>query len=263
MFERHITLKSHFFNEDRFVVSKCVYGVIDGATELSVDYSVKRKTSASVLSAFLKKELEKFRGGDISEYLQRLSRVCYEDGFAPASCGVALAVVDGNCVTFYCLGDCEIVFKTTDGGIHRLKQEKITELDESAICVLKNIAKDKGISIKQARPLINDILIKNRNMKNTPNGYDVFEPMEKPMFTPLIYSVDRNLLDRAFIFTDGFSVSFSQLGLLNSYRNLFDEGVDVLDVCKSIKNVLKADYDFNKFPRFKLVDDITVVELNF
>ena len=67
MIEYRKTLKSHNYNEDRFVSSKYVYGVIDGATVLKGETAKNRKTSASILSAFVKSQLEKFNGGDIQK----------------------------------------------------------------------------------------------------------------------------------------------------------------------------------------------------
>ena len=254
------TVKSHSFNEDRFVISNKIFGVIDGATGLSGNTKGK-KTTASKLSAFLKSKLERYNGENIEEYIENLSKESYEKNLYPATCGISLAVIKESVVQFYFVGDCDIFCKLKNGEVRSLKQTRLGVLDGIAVDAMKKIAQEKNISIKSARPLINDVLIKHRNMVNKPNGYFAFEPQQNPNFKPTILEIDKEEIDRIIICTDGYSQCFTTLEILKDYKSLFEE--DLNEVLNEIVKVSREDKDYNKYPRFKIIDDITYVSVKF
>ena len=57
-----------------------------------------------------------------------------------------------------------------------MKEENLVKLDKYAIQCQVQMAKINGISVREARPLINDVLIVNRDKLNTPGGYWILEP---------------------------------------------------------------------------------------
>jgi len=255
------TKKSHSFNEDRFIDGKLIKGVIDGATDLSDKPSYRSRSHASKLSKILKDALEKFHGGDEKEYVEFLSRLVYSS--APelkASCGLAFTYFDGETVRLYSVGDCEIAYKLKDGTMHRFKQTDLEKLDGKALAMMVEKAKEKGISVLSARKYINDTLRYHRSLMNTDGGYSVFAPMENPTFRPLTLWLDADQVDEILIYTDGFAQSFTTLNILPSFESLFDIS-SVKDVCDQIVKVSFEDKDCNRFPRFKTVDDITVVRI--
>ena len=257
------TVKSHSFNEDRFVVANGLFGVIDGATDLSDKPTIRSRSYASMLAGGLKKALESCPTCDLSETLLDLSKVCYQALGDVASCGVSLAQIKGNDVNFLCLGDCDLLIKYKDGKVQKVKQHELEALDKIAIDQMIEAARQNGISILDARKHVNPLLIKHRSLMNKPNGYNVFEPMENPSFVCLCFTVDISLIESIIICTDGFAQSYTTLDILPSFELLFDKDCSLDAVIEQIINRSKSDPKCNKYPRFKKIDDITVVKVDF
>lgn len=258
------TVKCHTFNEDRFAVSDRLFAVIDGATDLSAMSSGYRRSSASLLAERVKRELERFSGGDVVEFLHGLSKKLYnETPRLLASCGISIVYLDGDFARLYCVGDCEINYKLKSGEIVRFKQSELSALDKKATDELIAVSREKNISVKSAMPYIKPTLVKHRNMMNTPNGYDVFAPQENPCFSVLTHTLPISKLESLYVFTDGFAQAFTTLDILPSYESLFAPSIAPDDVIEEIKRVCFEDKDFNRFPRFKLIDDVTVIKLDF
>ena len=68
------TRKSHYFNEDRYIINKDFIMVIDGATAL--EKSNLKPTSGAYLAGYIKTTLPKIKG-DISERLNIVSKNIY------------------------------------------------------------------------------------------------------------------------------------------------------------------------------------------
>lgn len=255
------TLKSHSYNEDRFVCGKCLFGVIDGATVLEDKPIGNSKTKASVLSAFVKKRLERYCGCDLPQYLREISVEALKSGIEDASCGISLVEVRSGKIVLYYIGDCDIFVKFKNGKVERYNQNELQPFDEKALSEQIRTARERGISVREARKYINGLLIENREKKNKKGGYDIFEPTLKPNFRASVVEIDKKEVQEIIVCTDGFSQSFKLLKLVGSYENLFDKKVDLFSLCDEINKELEKDADYNLYPRFKLKDDITVVKI--
>ncbi len=257
------TVKSHSFNEDRYVVANGLYGVIDGATDLSDKPTKWHRSQASMLVAGLKKALERASSSDIVPLLFDLSKVSYQTFGNVASCGISLVQAVDEKVNFVCLGDCDILIKYKDGKVDRVKQTELERLDKKAINQMVERARQDGISVLDARKYINPLLIKHRSLKNMPGGYNVFEPMEEPNFECLSFSANKDCIESVIICTDGFAQAYTTLEILPSFERLFDSDCSLDDVVQNIIDKSKADPKCDKYPRFKMIDDITVVKVDF
>ena len=258
------TLKSHTFNEDRFAVSSTLFAVIDGATDLSDSPSYHTRSHASMLAERVKKGLLSLSKGDVVGFLYDLSRKLYnETPRLLASCGIAVARIKDGFLEIFGLGDCEIVYKKKSGEIIRFKQTALSVLDKKAIDELVTIAKENDLTVAEAKPLIIPTLRKHRALMNTDGGYDVFAPMQTPNFTVLTDKIKLDELCSVYIMTDGFAQAFTTLNILPSYTNLFDDGVTIDGVIEQIKKVSFADETLSAYPRFKIIDDITAIKIDF
>ena len=261
MIVSHATRKSHNYNEDRCVVTDRVFVAIDGATVLSGHTEPRKGTIASLLAASLKSEILRHKGRFDNEFFRSISKKFYAEGrIGSASAGLAGAVIEGERLHIFSLGDCEVILLMRDGECFRFKRTDLDRLDAMAIAELVKRAKERKASVLSSRPLIMDILKSNRAKKNSPGGYDVFEPLEEPTFT--LFERDLPLRDVAgfYVCSDGFAQCFTTLGIFSSYRELFDTDMSVKDIIDKIKQVSYSDPECDRYPRFKVIDDITVIK---
>ena len=248
MIVEKVTRKSRRYNEDRFLEFKSCFMVMDGATSLA---PTKFKPSGgSFLVSYLKNNLPK--GNDsIIEKLYTLSKELskYTDEKSE------------DIVNIHTIGDCEVVVITNNGKIIRYVQPELIKLDSLAIKEMIDISKEKSISIKDARKYVNDMLIKHRKMMNKVDGYNVFAPYDNPNFNFLSASVERKDVKYIYLFSDGFASAFDCFGIYNSFETMFKDEIDLKLIIDKIVNVAKSDPDYNLYPRFKLIDDITAIKI--
>lgn len=256
------TRKSHVWNEDRFVVGKNFLMVIDGATPL-----IKEGTfnSACWLVNFLKKNLTNFNG-NVLEKLEELSKIGLEEiplkekssDYLP-SASMSFIEFNKNKALVYLLGDCEVVLRYKDGQVVRYYNDSLNHLDTISLNELKQHALEKQLPIAKCRPYIVDTLIKHRRLINKEGGYHAYtlglNKVEADVFQ---LNLD-NVLE-IYLYSDGFSQSFQHLNIYNSVEELFNHSIDLDEEIEKI--VLRAfgDKDCNKYPRFKVIDDITIIK---
>jgi len=263
MIVEKVTRKSRRYNEDRFLEFKSCFMVMDGATSLA---PTKFKPSGgSFLVSYLKNNLPK--GNDsIIEKLYTLSKELskYTDEkseeYLP-SAGLAWCEIKEDIVNIHTIGDCEVVVITNNGKIIRYVQPELIKLDSLAIKEMIDISKEKSISIKDARKYVNDMLIKHRKMMNKVEGYNVFAPYDNPSFKFLSASVEKKDVKYIYLFSDGFASAFDCFGIYNSFETMFKDEIDLKLIIDKIVNVAKSDPDYNLYPRFKLIDDITAIKI--
>ena len=263
MIVEKVTRKSRRYNEDRFLEFKSCFMVMDGATSLA---PTKFKPSGgSFLVRYLKNNLPK--GNDsIIEKLYTLSKELskYTDEkseeYLP-SAGLAWCEIKEDIVNIHTIGDCEVVVITNNGKIIRYVQPELIKLDSLAIKEMIDISKEKSISIKDARKYVNDMLIEHRKMMNKVEGYNVFAPYDNPNFNFLSASVEKKDVKYVYLFSDGFASAFDCFGIYNSFETMFKDEIDLKLIIDKIVNVAKSDPDYNLYPRFKLIDDITAIKI--
>lgn len=258
--EQHFTIRAHSYNEDRFVVTKHLLAVIDGASGLVSEKKRGSGTDASRLAAYVKTELLRCREENIEQFLLKLSRRAYESGFNEGtSCGISVVQFCKDTVRFYTVGDCEIIYRLRTGEVSRFYQPELPVLDDKAIEQMVQYAKEHNVSVRDARPHIQDILIRHRALMNTPNGYNVFAPSSAPKFEVKTLEISRAELQDLYLCTDGFLPCFTELGIFRHEGELFSTSMSVKDICLQIQSILRQDKDYNNYPRFKLFDDITAI----
>ncbi len=258
--EQHFTIRAHSYNEDRFVVTKHLLAVIDGASGLAPEQKCGPGTDASRLASYVKTALLRCKDENIEQFLRNLSSRAYEAGFNEGtSCGISLVRLCKDTVRFYTVGDCEIIYRLRTGEVSRFYQTELPVLDNKAIEQMVCYAKEHHISVREARPHIQDILIRHRALMNTPNGYNVFAPSSAPKFEVKTLEIARAELHDLYLCTDGFLPCFTELGIFQHEGELFTTPMSVKDICLQIQSILRQDKDYNRYPRFKLFDDITAI----
>lgn len=256
--------KSHQWNEDRFIVGDSYYMVIDGASPLIKN---EKMNLTCWMVTYLKKYINRYTG-PIKERLEKIAIDAYHDlnidvkslAYLP-SAGISYLEEDENYYYASILGDCEITFRMNNGSIIRCYTDELTKLDSKAIDELIKIAKEKQIHIIDARPYIQDILIKHRELMNQEGGYNVFTIFPDSKFSAKVFKVKKEDVKEIYIYSDGFSQAFEYLKIYSSHEEMFKNSLDLDEEISKIVKYSFLDPYCDKYPRFKKIDDITVIKI--
>ena len=258
------TRKSHRWNEDRFICGDNYWIVIDGATPL---IKTKEVNLARLMVAYIKKNINKYNGR-IKERLIKLSKDMYNEftldnydqAYLPSASIAYVELIDG----FYhvgILGDCEVTFRLKDNKVVRCFTTELAKLDEISLKELINAAHDNKISVLKARKYIEETLIKHRRLINQENGYQAYTLSLNLPFKEYTFQIDEKEVDEIYLYSDGFSMAFQHLKIYNEHQEMFNHSLDIKKEVQKIVNTAFFDRDCNRFPRFKKIDDITVIQI--
>lgn len=258
------TRKSHYWNEDRFVLGKDYFMVIDGATPL---IKTNNFNEACWLVTYVKNQINKLTGC-IEDRLNVLSKEGFsllpvkikEEDYMPSASLAYVEVLDDE-FSAHTLGDCEVTFILKDGTIKRCYETDLAKLDDKSINELVHHAKEKNIHVVNARPYIKEILLKHRKMINKPNGYKGFSLTSNPNIKTSCFNIKKELVKEIYIYSDGFSQSFEHLKVYDSHEEMFSKSLDLDEEIKKIKTQAFLDPYCDKHPRLKKIDDITAIKI--
>lgn len=258
------TRKSHVWNEDRFVVGKNFFMVIDGATPLIKEGSFN---TACWLVDFLKKHLVSYHG-DVLSKLKELSKKGYDEiplsnkssDYLPTA-SMSYVEINDNLLKISLLGDCEVVLRKKDHTVERYYTTELNRLDTIALNEMIKYSKEKDIPLVECRPLISDTLIKHRRMINKVDGYRAYTLGINTLIEPTIFEVELNEVSEIYLYSDGFSQSFQNLKVYDSYIELFDKSIDLEEEISKITARAFSDKSCDQYPRFKVIDDITIIKV--
>lgn len=162
-----------------------------------------------------------------------------------------------NYIDIFSLGDCLILIKEKNQReISVINDYRHNFLDNLVINRIKELAKEKNISVKEARneEEIKNMLILNRKKINRPNGY--YAASIKPSATKYAYSKTylADDLEKIFICSDGFYINTLNLSLKEFMNIITNENLEYY--YNQIKQALISDKNWNIYSnRFKDLDD--------
>lgn len=260
------TRKSHYWNEDRFINGKDYSVVLDGATPLK---STNTFNEACWMVNYIKKHFTRYRG-DIkfkltnlcNDAYKELSLQCKNAEYLPSASAAWVEFNDGV-ANIGILGDCEVTAIKNNGEIIRFYDNRLTKLDDIAIKELIEIARQKNIHICEAKKYIQATLIKHRKLANTPNGYSALSISPNTIINEKTFSIRTDNLKSIYIYSDGFSQAFESLNIYPNHNEMFKSIKSIDDVINKIVNTSFKDKKLDLFPRFKIIDDITVTQIDF
>lgn len=261
-----ITRACSLHNEDSFIIDDKFIMVMDGAT--SLEKTPLQPTGGAYLVNKISTCLPKLKG-DIIDRLDVVAKDVYQtlkkDNLTNLkmlpSAGLAWIEFEGDEVIVHTIGDCEAAIVAKDNKVTRIIIKDLLKLDAQALDELVKVSKRENICIKDCRPLINDILVKNRMMMNTPEGYSIFAPSNCPDFKYSTNVFLKNDIKEIYLYSDGFADAFTTFNLYKSAEDLFSKSVDINKVVNEIVNAADNDPLCNNFPRFKFIDDITAIKI--
>ena len=172
----------------------------------------------------------------------------------PTASGVVMVDRDKH-INLYYFGDVKtyIIYKSKK--IDVFYDEALTKLDQKVFDEAKKISESRNISFKQAINELDEMVKNNRLMKNSEEGYYIFglnklaiENINKK------YNLDKSKISQILVMSDGF------YGVFSDYKP--QELLDFVnksskDIVFNIKELYLNDENFEKYNRFKLVDDIS------
>ena len=267
------TRKSHFYNEDRYIVGDNYCMVLDGATSL-VSSGIK-PTEGSWFVSRIKQSLPQ-KCDNVIEKLEYISKKTYAEFIELSkidsktdsvlyypSAGLSCAVVKDNKVQIFTTGDCEAVVKLKDGKIIRHIFPMLAELDKVALDMMIEYKKAHGVSMLNARKALNGVLIENRKLMNKKGGYPVFTVSDKPDFEYIKAEYNIDDIKEIYLYSDGIAQAFDELQIYSSCEEMFSGEVDIYKEIEKIEKRAKSDKTCEKYPRFKVIDDIVIVKMTF
>lgn len=265
-------------NEDVVYGSPNYWWILDGATGLNTKNLTTGKSDAQWYvkkwDEYLKlnlKDLERPLTQIVSDGIDRVKDAFYKEcglsnieKIEKPSSTIALIRKVENRIEYFLLGDCTLLVKDTNGQVNRIKDNSIEKFDTAAINAMKKNIEIKGMSFQQARKDVNDILIKNRMLKNTYEGYWILE-FEKEAVKHSVYgSIDIKELSSMLVMSDGYAA------VCDLYK-YFDEDELIYNIEKKgieyiynvIRKIEEEDYECKKYLRFKKGDDASAIFAKF
>lgn len=270
-----ITSKGGNINEDIFGV--CHHGawVLDGSTGLTKVNVTKSDSDAMWLVKQWNEYLYKNINNDMNLYeiihagiahtkenfrkLQGRNKLDYID--LPSS-SISIIRYNHEYLEYFILGDCCILYKDSDR-VQRIYDDRVSRLDKRVIERITEIRETKKVSALEARLMCLEDLKRNRQLKNTREGYWVLGFDEEAVCHALTGKLAVHNKINICMITDGFSQYYDTFNLAENEAEFFKklENEDVKDLLLQMRRVQDMDEFCEKYPRLKKSDDATLVYL--
>lgn len=261
-------------NEDAIGYGDNFIFVIDGATTLhkkgNSDYSDASWLS-NRLSVLLKEKLPNLNRNidtilyDCLDILKKEFNNMYKNKLlskVPSpSAGICIFREKNEVIEAFRLGDVLGIIEYNNNKIDLMQEKNLSKFDKIAIEKQIKIAKKKNISVKEARLYINKTLIKHRKLMNKKTGYYILDLSAKGIKYGEYKIYNKSEIKSISCMSDGFSCIVDTYKIINNYDNLqlFLKESEVLELYKKMKETILNDLDYNIYPRFKLIDDSSVI----
>lgn len=265
------------YNEDAFICSDVFFVVVDGATGLN---NIKL-TSSETDAAWLANSLCELLKRDLINTDESITKILHKEAFVikkeldyigynqvkysnyyPSAC-VSIVRINKQNLECYTLGDSPILILKKDGKVICLRDNSVDKMDKKVLSQMVNLRQRTGCSISYARQNrnINDMLMNNRLKMNQKGAYYIFEPTGqginqiKKIILPLSEILAFALM------TDGFYSVLSTYNIVKTNKELMIQLLNgnANNLYNTIKTLSFEDTTFNKYPRFKPIDDATII----
>lgn len=215
-------------------------------SRLLADSAVSIKDSLRTTASVLKKQLDAYGYNNDAE--------AYPSG------SVMIARIQGSTVELFTVGDCTAVIAFNDARPEKvIHDDSVTKLDNAVIAALLHKQRKSGKSIIELLPEVNSLLLANRKLRNSTNGYWIFDPVGMGIEHGTSLTFNSSEIKAIALMSDGFA-------RISSMKKTHEGAV--LDLLKNtpadvltddLFELLDRDSHFNKYPRFKARDDTSVI----
>ncbi len=261
------------FNEDAIYYHENLLIVMDAATSLNKLHLTPEGSDGCWLSkyavAMLAKRLENAET-TISDALHEVARELKQqldefgywknsDSYPSASIMIVRSVDDS--VELFSVGDCTAIVEFANERQEMLiHDDAVTMLDNTVIASLIEMQQQNGKPIAELLPQVKEMLVANRNKRNTEDGYWAFDPTGAAIEHGTLHIFPKNEISAVALMSDGFYCISSLKELSDPAQLMYalkQYHADML--IDEIFEKLAADSLFNQYPRFKLKDDASVI----
>lgn len=174
------------------------------------------------------------------------------------SAGLALFRQRNGKLEFFGLGDCVGTAILPDGSSFVSLDTNLPNLDNTVLEEMLHIHQRTGVPMLEARSHCRELLLKNRKLRNHPEGYWILDLIsDDGLANAREFSWELTGEIKAGGFSDGFAQLSELFGMYESYSDLFDamQQNDLETMFQTLCQAQDRDPDCNDFPRFKLRDD--------
>lgn len=263
-------------NEDIAYADENMAWVLDGATGLSD----KKLTSFESDAQWFVNEWDKYLKdnlnntdkairdivlegiGIIRDRFYKESGLDYIEEIKRPSASISLVRKNKDIIEYFMLGDCTLLINDIHNNVARIKDKSLEKFDNIAISEMLKVRDEKNISWVEARKIVNPILIENRLLKNTQEGYWILEFNEEAINHCIEGSFLAKDVKNLALMSDGFSA------IVDTYKycddgelieRLIELGTE--NTYELIRQIEEQDKDILKYPRLKKGDDSSIVFL--
>lgn len=274
----YISEPGNEINEDIAYANRKHGWIMDGATGLREANFTSDKTDArwfvTAWGGYLKEALEKSHDslkyivkngiGSVKElYLYEVNRENIDKLDLPSASAGIYRIEEGT-FEYLLIGDICLVIEDIEGNVRVIKDTKLEALDNIAINELNRMMVSGGLSFNEARQDIQDLLIKNRLLKNTDKGYWTLEFESSAVDYCICDKLPLQSISKALFMTDGFLAIHSNYNYL-SIKDLVSfvdkEGLEKL--YRILRDIEDEDKECHKYPRFKKSDDASAIYIKY
>lgn len=202
--------------------------------------------------------LEEILAGMRLEYESRASQLGVSLPPDSPSAGIALFREIGEETEFFGLGDCVGMARLADGSLFWSCDPALPALDDGVVARMAEIHQKTGATVLEARSQCGGLLLHNRTLKNTPEGYWILDLSGIGLAHARVQRWKRGEVRSISACSDGFGQLVSPFHLAEDYGKLHDrmreEPLEAL--AAALFAAQERDPDANRYPRLKFRDDI-------
>lgn len=273
-------IKSHTntykdINEDAIYASENISFIIDGASGLSPKNHIENSRDVvwfvNWWKNYLVNKLSNYRltieeilsigvKEAFSEYKKLVNNFSEISKFDYPSASIAIVRKSANSFEYFVLGDCTAIFRLNSGELLKIKDDRVTKLDQKVISLIetrRNSIVNRDFEFTKHE---SEMLLLNRMKKNEEDGYYVLEFDDKAIYKAISGEISISITKEFILSSDGFSISHESYGIIKE-RELF-KALKIEGPNKIIEKIRKLELEndsIKKYPRLKLHDDCSVM----
>jgi hypothetical protein len=171
--------------------------------------------------------------------------------YFPSAAGIFVCETDDR-LQVISIGDCTAHFIMKNGNTVTVSSDDLTRFDNAVLDRMKDIHEEVGVSVREAAqlPEIREMLLRNRQKMNAPDGYTILSFNMQPVTEDAIFTFLKSEVAYIVMHSDG----FDQL-----MESMTDPHADLSHIYGELREGERDDADFNAYPRFKPGDDASAM----
>lgn len=192
------------------------------------------------------------------KYYKRVKDKCVKSLDLPSS-SIVLTRWIKDTLEYFILGDCTLIIENNNK-LNVIKDDSVTRLDNKVFEAMDEIMRKEGKTLSEAKKEVNNLIVRNRLLKNTNEGYWILgfdaEAVDRGLYGKIPFSSDTKLL----MASDGFSAitdRYNYIDMENLIHEAQNKGLD--NLCRKLREIEEDDSSGDKYPRFKKNDDASAI----